>query len=136
MNDIFLLQEDPVNENHQNELNYSEKAGEQNNFKVAGVWPIWPAGQSNINKMSQNHPKLLLPTYSMLDFAKRNQLQDEQNRLPRIPQETTVMLSHRAQEGKKYCTTAMLGVRFKTEAHKRYIRHNFGIHKAVRNPRS
>lgn len=119
MNDIFLLQEDQIDKNHQNELNYSEKAGEENSSKVAGVWPIWPAGQSNIDKMSPNYPKLPLPKYSTLNFAKRNQLQDEQNRLPMIPQETTAMLSHGAQEGKKYCTTGMLGERFKTEAHKR-----------------
>lgn len=119
MNDIFLLQEDQIDENHQNELNYSKKAAEENSSKVAGVWPIWPAGQSNTNKMSQNYPKLQLPKYSTLDFAKRNQLQDERNRLPMIPQETTAMLSHGAQEGKNYCTTGMLGERFQTEAHKR-----------------
>lgn len=119
MNDIFLLQEDQIDKNHQNELNYSEKAGEENSSKVAGVWPIWPAGQSNIDKMSPNYPKLPLPKYSTLNFAKQNQLQDEQNRLPMIPQETTAMLSHGEQEGKKYRTTGMLGERFKTEAHKR-----------------
>ncbi|XP_067035983.1 uncharacterized protein [Acropora muricata] len=111
--------EDQIDKNHQNELNYSKKAGEENSSKVAGVWPIWPAGQSNIDKMSPNYPKLPLPKYSTLNFAKRNQLQDEQNRLPMIPQETTAMLSHGAQEGKKYCTKGMLGERFKTEAHKR-----------------
>ncbi|XP_068743254.1 uncharacterized protein [Montipora capricornis] len=40
-------------------------------------------------------------------------------RLPMISEKTSAVLSQNTQEGKKYCTTEMLGVRFKTDAHER-----------------
>ncbi len=197
----FLLQGNLSDGTRKNEkkLKNEEMA---NDSELSAVWPIWPVGLNNMHKMPLNFPKIPLPTYTPLDFSRRNRLQDnnicvrqvsdEQTmqfdtatkpndktririsskhipaltaynsstlalgdskhlkftnpetknlnemrrfrlglvpvkhmagvdfiKLPLIGQEKAKVQSHEQPGERKYCATGMLGVRFKTDAHKR-----------------
>ena len=176
-----------------------------NDSKLSAAWPIWPVGLNNMHKAPLNYPKIPLPTYTPLDFSRRDRLQDNNTdskqvvreeqtlqfnattkrstgnharitrkyipaltaytssalrlgeskhlkfthpetknlnemrrlrvdlvplnyknlsgvdymRLPLIGREKTNVQSHDQPGERKYCATGMLGVRFKTDAHKR-----------------
>lgn len=182
----------------ENKLKNEEMA---NDSELSAVWPIWPVGLNNMHKAPLNYPKISLPTYTPLDFSRRNRLQDNNGskqvlrdeqtfqfnastkcsnenrvritskyipaltaynsstlgledskhlkfthpksknlnemrrfrvdlvpvrhlagvdlRLPLIERDKTNMQPNDQPGERKYCATGMLGVRFKTNAHKR-----------------
>lgn len=61
-----------------------------NDSEVSAVWPIWPVGLSNMRKTPLNYPKIPLPTYTALDFSRRNCLQDSNANAKRVSDEGTL----------------------------------------------
>ncbi len=82
----FVLQENLIHETRKNEkkLKNEEMA---NDSELSAVWPIWPVGLNNMHKMPLNFPKIPLPTYTALDFSRRNRLQDNNIDVKQVSEE-------------------------------------------------
>lgn len=85
----FLLQENLSDGTNKNEKNLKNEETVDDS-ELSAVWPIWPVGLNNMHKMPLNFPKIPLPTYTPLDFSRRNRLQDINTNVKHVSEEQTM----------------------------------------------